>query len=448
MIGCDIIELGRPKVHDKVSVECAIDYSTKAAQRVFRQSHFFASYDCQIDSVPPSILMIPAVSNIAPIAWALGLKLVVPELCATFMAAMRNVHESFRSLYPGMPWNGSVEAERVVDTANVCSVRNGAGMLFSGGVDAVATFIAHQSEKPTLITVLGADIPLEDQIACDTVCKQNSAFAQRQGVSARTVRSNLKDFYDRDYLMHKFRRHLNGRTWYNAVQYGMGLLGLCAPISFIEDIRVIYMASSYTREQLVPEGSHPDICNHVAWGRTRAIFDGEQWTRQDKIQEIAKHIDNTGETFPIRVCLSSSSSGANCSRCEKCLRTITGLMIAGVDPSRCGFNYDPERTPQHIRDVIDAGRLPIGNKVVFWQDMQGKIPLQSVSESRSLQEFFMWFEDLDIDTLARRNPNEHPVRNTLRRILLSLTSCMSAKSRERLFSYVRCWLQRGNKVVH
>ncbi len=60
---------------------------------------------------------------------------------------------------------------------------------------------------------------------------------------------------------------------------------------------------------------------------------------------IVEYAHRTGTYPKLRVCW-ITSGGKNCSQCEKCLRTLYGLMAEGEDPTHYGFDLsslDPVR---------------------------------------------------------------------------------------------------------
>jgi len=47
-----------------------------------------------------------------------------------------------------------------------------------------------------------------------------------------------------------------------------------APLTYIEKVEKLYIASSFTDEIKLPWGSHPDLDNNVRWTNTRVEHDG------------------------------------------------------------------------------------------------------------------------------------------------------------------------------
>lgn len=120
------------------------------------------------------------------------------------------------------------------------------------------------------------------------------------------------------------------------VQHGIGLLSLCAPVAYQQELSNLYIAASYTDDFGRPWGSHLTIDGKMAWSETDCHHDGFGLSRQQKLTLIVDAIKRRDVKLPIRACW-ESTNGENCGRCEKCCRSIVGLMVAGVDPTEYGF---------------------------------------------------------------------------------------------------------------
>src|SRR5690606_8122625 len=140
-----------------------VDYSYSASSEsikfVNEDEMLFISYEESVISVPNSILVIPFISNWLPIAWFGGFDILVEEIDSDFFSAMVLLKNEFKRQFPQYQLNGSLRANRIVK--NQCEGSKTA-MLFSGGVDAYASYIRIRNKKPDLVTILGADIELDD----------------------------------------------------------------------------------------------------------------------------------------------------------------------------------------------------------------------------------------------------------------------------------------------
>ena len=86
----------------------------------------------------------------------------------------------------------------------------------------------------------------------------------------------------------------------------------------------------------------------------------------------------------------------NCSRCEKCSRTIVGLALEGIDPNLCGFTVD-DRTFKHIRQKLRLRQLRfLDKKSGMWSDIQSSIPNTITGDISGSKAFFEWLKTHEI----------------------------------------------------
>ena len=79
-------------------------------------------------------------------------------------------------------------------------------------------------------------------------------------------------------------------------------------------------------------------------------------------------------------------------------RLITGLVLANIDPNKCGFNVDHNFFHTLKRDLIAGKVVP---RFWSWSDIQRHIP-ESISHNlHDSREFFNWLRDFDISQAAR-----------------------------------------------
>lgn len=197
-----------------------------------------------------------------------------------------------------------------------------------------------------------------------------------------------------------YGRYVTG-SWWGGVKHGLALLGLCAPITYTEEINKLYIASSFTKLFSYPWGSHPDIDNNVKWAGTKAEHDGYELSRQDKIEVIADYIRKEYPDLYIRSCW-ASDKGLNCSKCEKCSRTITGLELAGSDPNNHGYIVNAD-TFKVIKKKLLSG-WPIGeDEEYMWQDLQSHCDLDKDFPHLEAKKLATWLLDINIEELKHKS---------------------------------------------
>lgn len=294
---------------------------------------FEAEYSENIETVPFSVLVIPFVCNVLPIVWLTDSVLELNELDREFYEAIPGVLKGYRDMSPMLTFRGSVQAAKIVD--NHYEATDAVAALFSGGVDAFATLVAHITEKPTLITLWGADVRLTDQEGWDRVSQHVRETVNQYALpTPLLIRTNFRSMVKEGPLGELVAAAGDG--WWHGYQHGIAILGHAAPSAYLHRWKTVYIASSFTPDNKVICASDPTIDNNLQLVSTRVWHDQYESHRQQKVGSIVSYCRSQGVTPKLRVCW-ITSGGTNCCRCEKCQRTIFALLAEGVNPADYGF---------------------------------------------------------------------------------------------------------------
>ena len=317
-----------------------------------KEEKFFVEYDFDVDSIPKSILVIPFLCNILPICWIFDLQIFVDDKDKEFYVAIENIKDGYQKMFHNINMKGKIIANNIVE--NKYEAKN-VGALFSGGVDAFNTLFNHIDEKPTLLTIWGADIPIDDVNSWEKVKKYNIETAKQFDLDYSFVRSNFRTFLEYSILSNYVRKFVNDE-WWHGFQHGIGMLGQMAPLAYKKGFRTLYIASSFTKEfkGKYTCSSDPTIDNYFKFASCNTIHDGYEFNRQDKIHNICNYLENNKDkSINIRVCW-QSKNGDNCCKCEKCYRTILGIIAEKKSPKDFGFNF------------TDKDRKRMANKIISY----------------------------------------------------------------------------------
>ncbi|WP_034039882.1 hypothetical protein [Wocania ichthyoenteri] len=340
------------------------DYNTTSSsvKKYFNSDEaYYAKYGVSVSDVPKSILVIPFLSNVMPIAWFAGFDVEVPEIDEHFFNALKLVKEEFQKQFSDYSLKGNLIAKQLVK--NNISDKNTA-MLFSGGVDAYATYIRVYKKTPDLVTILGADIEIEDKSQWDAFTGFVENEKLLQGNQKQYIETNVRTFYT-----YQVELLLKDIGWWGKVQHGLSLIGVLAPLSYINGYSNIYIASSYTEQIDIAWGSTPQIDEKISWASIQVFHDGYELKRQDKVDLITKFSAGKDTNFKLRVCYSELRSEFNCSKCEKCYRTILGIILNGGNPNEYGFNVD-ENVYQKMFKLLNYGSASKGMQYFWWELME------------------------------------------------------------------------------
>lgn len=193
----------------------------------------------------------------------------------------------------------------------------GVGSFFSAGVDACYTFLQHREELSTCILIHGFDYQQSKELIRQTVSGLAQQAMKELGKPLLEVDTNIRSFGDQyaDW----------GKQYHGCVLASVALL--LAP-----QLQKVYIASSFTPETLFPWGSHPETDHLLSSDRVEVVHDDITPSRSQKISHIALS-DCDAVLKVLRVCWSDfhkTGSSFNCGKCEKCLRTMLDLRIAGA----------------------------------------------------------------------------------------------------------------------
>lgn len=370
---------------------------SKDISKYFLTDHFVAEYDKKIDDVDKSILSIPVLSTVVTVAWATGADIYIEYLDKTYLDALNRVETLFRRWFPQFSFSTRIDVENII--SNKYNTEK-YGLVFSGGLDSITTYIRHKEKKPILINIWGADnaSPMyKNYELWNKIRTKLLRFANHDGVDIHFIKTNVGELINNKLLTEKFCE-FEGDWWVN-VSHGLVYTGLSAPIT-ADGTGTLLMASAHTKDYPKPHGSHFFIYVDVGWGCTKIAYDSSDLTRQEKIRCVLR---GNPQYYPyLRVCYSQFREH-NCGFCEKCLRTITGLILEDIDPQKCNFDIK-KGIISLIRGYFSNGLLNIGHsQLLLWQDIQRHIP-DNLDKNKlyNSKYFFEWVKEIDLSEYEYR----------------------------------------------
>ncbi len=390
------------------------------ARRGLVRAPFYLDYaDCAVDpgTIPPAILNLPALLNLAPVAWANGIEVSVPFRFPPLEQGLETVRREFARIYPRTQWSGRLHFEG--DQLPAPHSKDASMVLFSGGVDSTATVLRHFREKPALAMLAMSDAPPESM---QKVTANAREFARAHDLELNIISTNMTSFLNASRLNLPDLRAMR-RSWWAGVQHGMGLVGSTVPLAWQSSTARVLISATFTKDNQAPWGSAPEIDNHVVWPGTRVVHDSFDWGRQKKLASIVHDRPLKQFTPKLAVCTRPLAGRVNCGHCSKCLRTMVGLMVEGESPDEWGFDADTATAINRTITAFETGSIEIlyGG---LWREMRASA-LPSRHCPPRLKEFLA---DMDLDqviatskgraawTLAVRRLAPEFVLNWLRRV--------------------------------
>ena len=329
-------ELSSSKVSSRISV-------SKDLKKYFLSYDYFSEYD-ELILDKKSILNIPALSIVLPLAWITGADVYVEELDETYAHSMNKVQEEYRKIYPKAPFKTRLIAKKQLKQNNCAK---GTGLLFSGGVDSTFTLFDKIGLNPRLIMIFGVmDIPIENTELQQQIKSRYTEFAKKENLKLNFIDTNALNILNHERLRHlwgKYQERHEGDYW-NGIGYSLGHISQVAPLS-LKRFNKLFFAASYDAGHSViknPDASSPEVDEQIQWANLKVIHDSDLH-RSEKVKRMSGFLKDKG--ILLRVCWSDAKyltpgNLLNCSKCEKCLRTIVALILAKVDPNKFGFNVD------------------------------------------------------------------------------------------------------------
>ena len=225
-----------------------------------------------------------------------------PRLCAS-QAAIQKLFQDWDNGFNVVPVTAPVGEPRQVSTG-------GTGLFFTGGVDSFFSLLKHQEEITHLIFVRGFDIKRDKQEVDGSVLPAMRAVAAQMNKTLVEVSTNIREFSDPIV------------DW--ALDYHGTALAAVA-LLLAPTLSKVYIAASHSESDTFRWGSHLLLDPLYSTETLSLIHDGANATRVEKVAAIA---ENRVVQRTLRVC--NKAGAYNCGRCEKCLRTMINLQVAGA----------------------------------------------------------------------------------------------------------------------
>lgn len=365
---------------------------------------FFLEYSCDVSNVPESIAVVPLLCNILPILWLCDATIKVKYCDMDFLKSVPEFKNGYINMYPSLSFKGNIEVENVIENKN--ENPKGAMTFFSGGVDAYTTLIKHLDEKPTLITLWGADIKLNDDESWKNVFEHTKKTAQEYELDYIIVKTNLREFISLKTLGIEIANKVN-ESWWHGFQHGIGVISHAAPIAYIMNKKIVYFASSFTPNEHVTCASYYTIDNYLRFCGIKVIHDAAELTRQDKVCEIVKFCKENNKKISLRVCWQDTNKN-NCCECEKCWRTIIELISEGANPKEYGLNYTSKQLKNCRKIYYDENNVPEFSKR-WYKEAQEK--LRKNVNYQDIPKDLRWFYKIDINKLGY-----HPIYSNIKKL--------------------------------
>jgi hypothetical protein len=384
------IEIHEPTLKDNI-IRSKVTVPKKIS-KYMKTNELYIEYDEEIET-DSSILNIPIISEVISLAWLTNTDIIVKNLDKRFKESMDKVRPIYQKMYPESTMDSHLKVDNLIENK---IKSDGTAQLFSGGVDSVYTTLTNLELKPRLITIWGVEgqpYP-ENKDYWHMIIKSNKEFAQKNGLKSNVIKTNIRDIvYDRR-VEHDFHKKLKDSYLWMRISCPLVLLGILAPLS-INRFNKVLIASGITSNHdhvKYPHSTQPDVDENVAWADLAVTHDGYLPRVRKIMGKLRQYL--LENDIILRVCLAQQEK-MNCSKCEKCLRTIATLAFAGIDPNKHGFNVDKE-TFGLIKQALQKQKI-IDDALMcnYWIEIQEMIPENLEDDIHGSKEFFKWYKNFE-----------------------------------------------------
>jgi hypothetical protein len=360
-------------------------------KKYIKTQELFVIYDKEVTS-NDSILNIPLVSNVLPLAWLTDCDIQVDSLDKRYSESMFALKEELNNMYPAKPYKTEINASRFVE--NKVEAK-GAGLLFSGGVDSTYSLISNWEKRPHLIIVWGIDMHPYPEYRSHWEGLESiySRFSERHGLEFSMIKTNASQILDEKRINHDFYKELESARFRMRHQHTLIIVPLLAPFSIKRFNEIIFSASiwpSYSH-QGVSSTSIPRTDEKIVWADLTTKHSGfiHRFEKFSAIAEFMKEHELT-----LKVC---DYPELNCCRCEKCMIAIITLVLHGLDPNDCGFNVN-EETFKYLRKFYEKAPLRKTNITSYLLPIKKMIPNKLENDFYGSKQFFLWFKDFNLNS--------------------------------------------------
>ena len=370
-------------------------------KKYFKTLNFYVEYEKDVSGVPESILNIPALSSIIHFAWAIGYDISIGKIDKDYVDGAEKALGFLRDhpVFSKMTYPANIYGTTVENSFG--GEKN--GLLFSGGVDSTASYIAHRHEAPQLITIRGIDMPLSWGAYWNRVV---DLYKERD---ITTIVTNTEEIYTKLHWHYFTVRARIVEGYMAGYAFSINRLGVCAPLTVTEGIGNLMMSSTYpsreygdSRFPWSKDRINAIIDEWLSWADVHVHDVEREYSTTEKIKDLIKPYLENHDTPLIRSCghvgflEPQKDKVFNCTRCDKCQRVIGSLAVSGIDPRTCGFNTTEETYRTMAYELENNVWNPIYAKY-HWSEVKRHLPAVIEDDFGGSRAFLEWLRDYEFD---------------------------------------------------
>ncbi|NNC36111.1 MAG: hypothetical protein EX271_04075 [Acidimicrobiales bacterium] len=225
------------------------------------------------------------------------------------------------------------------------------GSFFSGGIDSLFTTATLKEDVTALISI--AHTPNDIGI----IASEFDRLREMSGYANATDRKHL--FVASDFMT----AFPEVNDFWAYLAHGAALSAIAHRLNAVLNSAVI--SSTFTYDQLIPWGSHPETDELLS---SKSIHISHFGANSNRVQKTFAICEDETALGVVSVCGAGRLDGehVNCSKCQKCLRTMVTIDLAGVDKSRASTFDWTIYNPANLKDIL----LRSESEFIFMQEIQ------------------------------------------------------------------------------
>ena len=364
----------------------------------------------ELDSIcSESIYDATYVATLIP-ATAIGAKLSIEgSISRSLYKNSSYIQDIFQSWYPDEFIKTPPVVSKYIERDTPTQDTRGVAMFFSGGVDSFYTLKKNINEIDSIIFVKGFDIPLENEALLDSVEASIKQVALHYNKKLEIVKTNLRNFSNIYALW--------GYHYHGAALAAVGHL-------LAHKYKQIFISSTHTYQDVFPWGSSPLLDHLFSSELVRFVHDGSEASRFEKTKFISNDDFAINRIVVCHERIDMQTDEKNCSKCEKCLRTMIALEASGVLNETNNFKHEIELSRLKALNIEDENTISFVRENAL--ALSGtKVPaLKKVKAI--LDEHLMRYEEGEM----KKRISSLSIRQ-LQRILVYISKCLARKVQKR-----------------
>lgn len=390
--------VGKPVLKDRIMTSKVT--ASKRLSKYLNRKELLIEYDANIGA-DESILNIPLTAAILPLAWLTGSNIKVGKLDRTFKESMDALQDTFTKMYPLASFKSKIYVQELIENKiKPINPKSTTALSFSGGVDSSYSLIKNMRLKPRLVMMWGIDnFPYpEHSDHWEETLRIYKEYSKRKKLEFNVIKTNVTEILDNRRIEHTYHKELYYGDLRPSISHSMILLPIAAPLS-VGRFNDFIIAASYTKKfdfSYKPRAAVASVDEKIVWADLKVRHDG-CIDRMDKTKAL---VPSLRDDMTLRVCIRSNLADGkiNDNTCEKCLRTICFLTLAGADPNKCGFNINMS-TFNGMRYLWE--NMKTSRTFSNWRNIQKLIPDKLEHDFHGSKEFFEWFRGFDFESTEK-----------------------------------------------